>query len=46
MKDLTANYLADLINKVYKSFQTDKRKGIKTELKPIMRKLLGYLSDN
>lgn len=40
MLDLVANFVSDAINHVYKSFQTDKRKGIKTELKPIIQKVL------
>lgn len=40
MIDLFANFVSDAINHVYKSFQTDKRKGIKTELKPIIQKVM------
>lgn len=40
MLDLVANFVSDAINHVYKSFQTDKRKGIKTELKPIVQKVM------
>jgi hypothetical protein len=40
MMDLFANFVSDALNKVYKSFQTDKRKGIKTELKPIVQKVM------
>lgn len=40
MIDLVANFIADILNTFYKSFQTDKRKGIKTELKPITKKVI------
>lgn len=40
MIDLFANFVSDAINHVYKSFQSDKRKGIKTELKPIIQKVM------
>lgn len=43
MTDLFANFISDALNSLYKSFQTDKRKGIKTELKPIIQKLLRYV---
>lgn len=44
LEKLTANFIADALNVVYKSKQTDKRKGIKTVSMPLIEKGLKVIT--